>query len=120
MKGGEILGLVGDLGAGKTTFVQGLADGLNIKERLISPTFILLREYRRASGVNLYHVDLYRLETVTETELEGLGILDFAKDKRNVILIEWAEKARGLLPANTIWVEFENLGRDRRKIVIPD
>lgn len=114
------MGLVGDLGSGKTTFVQGLAMGLGIKERLISPTFILLREYQKPSGGNLYHVDLYRLEQVTKDDLATLGILDFAKDKKNVILVEWADKAKSLLPENTIWVNFENLGENERRITIPD
>ena len=114
------MGLVGDLGSGKTTFVQGLAMGLGIKERLISPTFILLREYQKPSGGNLYNVDLYRLEQVTKDDLATLGILDFAKDKKNVILVEWADKAKSLLPENTIWVNFENLGENERRITIPD
>ncbi|OGY08702.1 MAG: tRNA (adenosine(37)-N6)-threonylcarbamoyltransferase complex ATPase subunit type 1 TsaE [Candidatus Blackburnbacteria bacterium RIFCSPHIGHO2_01_FULL_43_15b] len=120
LKSGGVLGLVGDLGSGKTTFVQGLAMGLGIKERLISPTFILLREYQKPSGGNLYHVDLYRLEQVTKDDLATLGILDFAKDKKNVILVEWADKAKSLLPENTIWVNFENLGENERRITIPD
>lgn len=110
---------MGDLGSGKTTFVQGLAEGLGIKERLISPTFILLREYKRPSGGNFYHVDLYRLEMVTETELESLGILDFAKNKKNIILIEWAEKARKILPASTFWINFEQVDDNTRKILFP-
>lgn len=112
------MGLVGDLGAGKTTFVQGLAEGLGIKERLISPTFILVREYSNKLGGNFYHIDLYRLEVVTETELEALGILDFVKSNKNVVLIEWADKAKGILPKDTIWVNFENLGGDQRKITV--
>ena len=112
------MGLVGDLGSGKTTFVQGLAMGLGIKERLISPTFILLREYQKPSGGNLYHVDLYRLEQVTKDDLATLGILDFSKDKKNVILVEWADKAASLLPGRYIRVEMEHKGKNVRSIII--
>lgn len=66
LKGGEVLALSGDLGAGKTTFVQGLAEGLGIDERIMSPTFLLMREHGIKFGGKLYHVDLYRLESNVE------------------------------------------------------
>lgn len=116
LKGGEIIGLVGDLGSGKTTFVQGLVQALGIKTRITSPTFIIVREYPNKFGGNLYHVDLYRLEGGIEQELINLGIQNFSNDSKNVVVIEWAEKAKDYLPENTKWITFENLGEDERKI----
>ncbi len=108
-----IIALTGDLGSGKTTFTQGFAEGLGIKDRVISPTFILMRKYQ-----NFYHLDLYRLETEIEKEMENLGITDIWKDEKNVMIIEWAEKIKNLLPKETIWIKFENLGEEKRKITI--
>lgn len=111
LKGGEILALVGDLGAGKTTFIQGLAKGLNINQKIISPTFILMRKYN-----NFYHLDLYRLEDNLEEEIRNLGLTDIWEDKKNIIVIEWAEKIKDFLPSRTRWVNFESIGDNERKI----
>ncbi|MEK7521534.1 MAG: tRNA (adenosine(37)-N6)-threonylcarbamoyltransferase complex ATPase subunit type 1 TsaE [Patescibacteria group bacterium] len=118
LKGGEVVGLVGDLGGGKTTFVQGLAQRIGVKERIISPTFIIVREYENKFGGNLYHVDLYRLENNLKQELINLGINNFSKDPKNVIVVEWADKARKYLPISTTWVEFVNEGENKRNITI--
>ena len=118
LRGGETIGLVGDLGGGKTTFVQGLVEGLGIKTRIISQTFIIVREYNNKFGGNLYHVDLYRLENNLEQELTNLGIDNFSKDPKNIIVIEWADKAKDYLPKDTKWVTFENMGERERKINI--
>jgi tRNA threonylcarbamoyladenosine biosynthesis protein TsaE len=117
LRGGGILALTGELGSGKTTFVQGLAKGLKIKQRIISPTFIIVRKYR-AKAKNFYHVDLYRLEGDLGSEIENLGLRDIWKDPKNIVVIEWAEKIKKYLPQNTIWIEFENLGGEKRKIDI--
>src|SRR5688572_26135307 len=77
LKGGEILALSGDLGAGKTTFVQGLAEGLGITDRVMSPTFLLMREHPVKFGGKLYHIDLYRLENNVDQEVENLGVTDY-------------------------------------------
>lgn len=122
LKGGITLALSGNLGSGKTTFIQGLAQGLGIKQRIISPTFILMKEYEYG-GVGeregkLYHIDLYRLEENVEQELRNLGIEEIWERGENVVAIEWAEKVRGVLPKNTTWIKFEDLGDDRRKILV--
>jgi len=116
--GGEIICFKGDLGAGKTTFVQGLAEGLGIEKRVTSPTFILMRKYKvkhykNVRIRNLYHIDLYRLETAIENELINLGIKDIWGKPENVVVIEWGDKATGIYPKNTVWVELkeENNGR---------
>lgn len=101
------------MGAGKTTFVQGLAKGLGIKSRIISPTFILLRQYKEKK-LTFYHIDLYRLEGDIARELEGLGIGEFVNDPGNVLAVEWAEKAKDFLPKDTIWVDFLQTDDTRR------
>lgn len=116
LKGGEVLALVGDLGAGKTTFIQGLAQGLGIKQNIISPTFILMRSYKADSDKMLYHLDLYRLEQDFDKEFQNLGLGDIWGKPQNLVVIEWADKAKELLPKNTKWIEFEYLGEDERTV----
>lgn len=118
LKGGETLALVGDLGSGKTTFIQGLAEGLRAKTRIISPTFILMRTYELPEEKAFYHIDLYRIEHNLESEIGNLGIPDIWGKKDNIVAIEWAEKIKDLLPENVTWIKFENLGEDERKITI--
>lgn len=89
LKGG-IIALSGDLGAGKTTFAQGFAEGLQIKDRIISPTFLVIRQYPIPNRKNFfYHIDLYRLENI---DLKNSGLEEILGDPENVVLIEWAEK----------------------------
>lgn len=116
LKGGEILGLCGDLGSGKTTFVQGLASGLGARGRITSPTFIILNLHKAKKGLTLAHFDLYRLKD--ETELEGIGATDYLGKKDIISAIEWAEKAKDLLPKETIWINFEHIEENKRKIII--
>lgn len=113
-----IVALTGDLGTGKTTFTQGLASGLGIQNKIISPTFILMRSYKILNGTkkNFYHLDLYRLEDNIEKEIENLGVGDVWKDPKNIIAIEWAEKAKKMIPDNAIWIKFENLEDDLEKL----
>ncbi len=115
LKGGAILALTGELGSGKTTFAQGLAKGLGIKQRIISPTFILVRKYDLGFK-NFYHIDFYRLETGIEKEVRNLGIEEIWDDPRNIVVIEWAEKIKKMIPKNATWIEFKNLGENERKI----
>lgn len=117
-----IIALTGDLGSGKTTFVQGFAEGLGINRRIISPTFILMRCYSINNELstisNFYHIDLYRLEKNVWEEVRNLGIEDIWSEPKNVVVIEWAEKIADRLPAKTVRIEFQNLGGDRRRITI--
>ena len=113
LKGGAVLALSGELGAGKTTFVQGLAEGLGIKAKIISPTFILMRHYD-----NLYHLDLYRLEGDVWNEVKNLGVNDFWGRDNNVFVIEWAEKIKDHLPKETKLISFEQIDENQRRIVI--
>lgn len=122
-----VVGLVGDLGSGKTTFVQGMAEGLGVKVRILSPTFVIMRNYQisntklqtnskfpNSNVKNLYHVDLYRLEGDLRGEVENLGLRDIWSEPGNIVVIEWAEKIRGVLPKNTIWVDFEYVDGGRK------
>lgn len=124
LKGGEVLALVGELGSGKTTFVQGLAKGLGIKKRVISPTFIIMRRYSIPRGAryllpaNFYHVDLYRLEKNIEHEIKGLGLNEIWGRPENIIAIEWAEKIKDFLPKSTIWITFEQFDENSRRIML--
>lgn len=114
LKGGEIIALLGDLGSGKTTFVQGLAKGLGVKERITSPTFVILNLHQADKGLSLAHFDLYRLNN--EADLEGIGATDYLGKKDIISVIEWSEKAKKILPPSTIWINFEHIDENRRKI----
>lgn len=113
---GGMIALSGDLGSGKTTFAQGLAKGLGIKDKVISPTFILIRQYKiPKSSMFLYHIDLYRISE--KQNLQNLGLQEII-DSKNIILIEWADKIRDLLPKNTLYISFEKISEFGRKIDI--
>ncbi len=116
MRGGEVIALIGDLGAGKTLFVQGLARGLGIPEEayISSPTFTLIDSHR--GRLNLHHLDLYRLSDIDE--LEAIGWRDCLTED-SVTAIEWADKiAEYLPPEETTIVEIEILDDEKRKISI--
>ena len=120
LKGGEVLALYGDLGSGKTTFIQGLAKGLGITRNIISPTFIIMRSYALGAGNKslkirtLYHLDLYRIEN--ETQAEDLGLLELLGDSQNVVALEWPDKIENLLPEKRINIYFTYLEDDTREI----
>jgi tRNA threonylcarbamoyladenosine biosynthesis protein TsaE len=112
LRAGDVVLLFGELGAGKTAFVRGLARGLGAPEADVSsPTFTLVQEYE--GRVTLYHVDLYRLEP---KELEDLGLEELISGD-GVVAIEWAERWHGR-PDDAIEVRFEHAGEDNRRIVV--
>lgn len=117
LAGGEVFALSGDLGSGKTTFVQGFAEGLGISSRIISPTFILMRKYK-VGDKDFYHIDLYRLEKDVEKEARNLGLTDIWEKSENIVVIEWAEKIIDMIPSGARWIFFETIGEGKRKIVI--
>ncbi len=108
--------LRGELGAGKTTLIKGIAEGFHAasQENVTSPTFTLIHEYR-GPGVNVYHVDLYRVDT--QRELDTLG-LDDLFDENSVVLIEWGEKFARLLRDCDVEITIERLGENDRKIKV--
>ncbi len=115
IKYGGILALYGDLGSGKTTFVQGLAKGLGIRQKIISPTFIISRKYDSKER-SFYHIDLYRIGE--KSDIENIGLSEIINDKSNIAAIEWPEKIENLLPKNSIRIYFMYLKDDQRSIKI--
>jgi tRNA threonylcarbamoyladenosine biosynthesis protein TsaE len=113
LSAGDVLLLYGDLGAGKTAFVRGLAEGLGVdRGEVSSPTFTLIQEYR-GGRLPLFHVDLYRIED--PREFDELGLDEIAED--GVLAIEWADKMP-TPPSNATRVAIEHAGESARRIVI--
>jgi tRNA threonylcarbamoyladenosine biosynthesis protein TsaE len=112
----KLVVLRGGLGAGKTTLIKGIAEGFGAasQQSVTSPTFTLIHEYR-GPGVNVYHVDLYRVDT--QRELDTLG-LDDLLDVNSVVLIEWGEKFPRFLRERDVEITLERLDEDERKIKI--
>lgn len=118
LKHAFIIALEGNMGSGKTTFIQGLAKGLKIKESVLSPTFLILKQFPMVlkNYKNFYHIDAYRLKN--PEELLELGFKELLNNPENLIVIEWADRIKQLLPKKVFWIEFKNLGKDKRKIFI--
>ncbi len=122
---GTLIALIGGLGTGKTTFVQGVAKGLGIRTRIVSPTFIIMRSYNiesdSSSKINinyLYHVDLYRIPDYNvKRELETIGFWDVTYDHRNLVMVEWADKLPRL-ERGTIVLNFSHISSRTRKLSI--
>ncbi|MBI2599402.1 tRNA (adenosine(37)-N6)-threonylcarbamoyltransferase complex ATPase subunit type 1 TsaE [Candidatus Daviesbacteria bacterium] len=113
----HIFALTGELGAGKTTFVQGFAKGLGIEDKIISPTFVLIRQHKLPNTPKtLFHVDLYRLED--NPNIKELGLEELWSDPNHLVLIEWAEKIDKLLPKETVRISIQKTGPDKRKLTI--
>lgn len=102
-----VIALRGNLGAGKTTFVQGLAGGLGVHSRVSSPTFVLVNEYAGANRVRLVHVDTYRLDVAVGVEAATMGLEELIEDEEAVVAIEWAERVADLLPGDHLLVELD-------------
>ncbi len=109
---GDVICLQGDLGAGKTTFVQGIAHGWGSVDAVSSPTFILINEYRRADASQLFHMDAYRLDSTAEAEL--LDLDSMLAD--GALIIEWPERIPGLIPAEHLWVQLEHVDEEEREM----
>jgi len=109
-----IIALEGDLGGGKTTFVQGFTKGLGLKDNITSPTFVILKKYE-ISNLGLYHIDCYRIK---DEDLLELGFNEIINNDKNIIIIEWAERVKKILPKNTFWLKFEYLDKNKRRIII--
>lgn len=109
----QVILLSGDLGVGKTVFVQGIASGMGIIDDVSSPTYTLINEY--IGRLPLYHMDFYRLED--ETDLLDLGFEDYL-DRKGIIIIEWPELAYAFLPLDYICVKIERLSGDEREITL--
>ncbi len=115
LHGGKIIALYGALGAGKTTFIQGIAAGLKIKRRIISPSFIFIRSYpfvKNHRKLILHHLDLYRSNSTSD--LEGLG-LDEIISKNSIVILEWADRAKRFLPKKRIDIFIDVIDERIRK-----
>ena len=117
LKDARMVILRGDLGAGKTTLVKGIAEGLHAASRddITSPTFTLIHEFR-GPEVTLYHVDLYRIET--ERELQTLGLDELFAEPGNLVLLEWGEKFLRFQRERDVEIAIERQGEQERKIII--
>jgi tRNA threonylcarbamoyladenosine biosynthesis protein TsaE len=115
LRGGEILALVGELGAGKTTLIKGIARGLGVREPVTSPTFVLVKPY--AGRLILYHLDFYRLES--HEDFCSIGFEEFLEEQA-IIVIEWAEKFVELLPQPFFLIELEICDTDERTVTFSE
>jgi tRNA threonylcarbamoyladenosine biosynthesis protein TsaE len=115
-----VIGLRGNLGSGKTTFAQGFAKGLGITERVLSPTFFIVKQYKlqdtRYKLQTLYHVDCYRLQK--PKELLDLGWKEIMQNPKSIVLVEWPDKVKTSIPKDTIWIFFhhKNKKENQRRI----
>ncbi len=112
--------LFGDLGAGKTTFVQNIAKKMEIKEKINSPTFVISKKYKINNHnfiwKNLIHIDAYRLEN--EREVQNIGLDQELKNPENIIFIEWPEKIKNILPKNFFEIKLKYIGETEREMII--
>jgi len=130
-----VVGLKGELGGGKTCFLQGFAKGLGVKEKILSPTFVILKKFeitklknqkskckmtnqnvKILKYQNFYHFDCYRIKD--SKEILDLGFQEIISNPKNIIAIEWPEKIKDVLPKNTDWIEFEFINDGKREIKI--
>jgi len=132
LRGGEVICLSGDLGAGKTTFTQGLLKGLGVKGPYTSPTFLIIKQYHIAPDMkrktntkkilkvpwhrfyDIYHIDAYR---VGAEDVSNLGWQEIISTDKNVTIIEWADRVRDIIPSDALWINFKWLDEKKRKII---
>jgi len=115
LNAGSVVALNGTLGSGKTFLTKSIAKGLNLTENLTSPTYTIINEYPLISGLVLYHIDAYRLESINDFEdIGGMEILN----SDNICIIEWSERISNALPACTITITLEITGEQSRLIKI--
>lgn len=115
--GSFVLGLVGELGTGKTFFVGCLLKSLGVKDHIISPTFVLIKEYaiKHAFYNKVYHIDTYRI--THPQDLLSLGFKEIVKEKKAIVIIEWADKVKKLLPRDTHWITFKHGKRENERTI---
>ncbi len=121
LRPGDCVGLIGELGSGKTCLAQGICEGLNVSDRVTSPTFILVNEYLgkdvASRPISIYHLDLYRLPDVEA--LIDLGWDDYLASN-GICLVEWAERAGSLLPERTLRIRIEIPESGSRRFILED
>lgn len=109
IKGGKIICLEGELGSGKTTFTQGLLKGLKIKGPYTSPTFVIMKKY----APSVLHIDAYR---VSAKDILDLGWKEITTDAYNIVIVEWADRIKKIIPRGSLWVKFKWLNKNKREI----
>lgn len=114
-KGYKIFAFSGELGAGKTTFINALCNQLNATEAATSPTYSIIQEYHTKEGLIIYHMDWYRLKDMEEALDAGV---EDCLESGNICMIEWPEKAMELLPEQTIFSTFKLISMSARKLVV--
>jgi tRNA threonylcarbamoyladenosine biosynthesis protein TsaE len=112
LQAGDVICLQGDLGAGKTTFVQGVANGWGSLDSVSSPTFIIVNVYRRGDEARLFHMDAYRLDSTSEAEELDLDSML----AQGPLLIEWPERMDGLVPDERLWISLEHINEEEREM----
>ena len=112
LQAGDVICLQGDLGAGKTTFVQGVAEGWGSRDSVSSPTFIIVNVYRGVGDKQLFHMDAYRLDSTAEAEELDLDSML----SRGPLLIEWPERMERLIPRQRLLVQFEYMNQEEREM----
>lgn len=117
LNGGEVFELVGDVGAGKTTFVKGLAKGLAIEDDIQSPSFTISRLYDARDDLQLVHYDFYRL---ADPGIMANEVAEMIHDEKTVTVIEWADIVEGILPETRYTIRFESPTESTRSITLPD
>jgi len=113
LKPGDMVALVGDLGSGKTTLVQGIAAGWGSLDTVSSPTFVIVNVYRHTGGLRLFHLDAYRLNGSTEAlDLDLESMLD-----QGPMIVEWAERVQSVLPDQGLWVQLNYIDDVQRDLI---
>ncbi len=112
---GDLFLLAGDLGAGKTTLAKGIARGWGALDRVTSPSFVLINEYRRADSLRLYHFDAFRLQGLAEAA--GLGLGDLFENG-GPVMVEWPERVMSLIPTEHLWIQLAWVDEVRRNFRI--
>jgi tRNA threonylcarbamoyladenosine biosynthesis protein TsaE len=114
LKKGDTICFEGDLGTGKTTFVQGLVQGWGALNQVTSPTFVLINEYTHPDGSKMQHLDAYRLKNEYEAEM-----LDFSQIlEDNILVVEWSERIKKILPEECLWIQMRWMGVEQRHLYI--
>jgi tRNA threonylcarbamoyladenosine biosynthesis protein TsaE len=114
LRPGDLVCLQGDLGAGKTTLVQGLAQGWGSTDAVSSPTFVLVNVYRKPEGAMLFHLDTYRIDSTPEAEELDLDTML----SQGPLVIEWAERVQAILPGENLWIKLEYMDEEQRFMLL--
>ena len=118
-KNSLVIGLSGELGAGKTTFIKSFIRELGVRKRVTSPTFLILRRFQLPKGKiykNVFHIDAYRLKE--GKDLNEVGIKDIISNPVNIVLVEWADRVKSILPKEMIWLEFKYGEKENERQII--